>query len=465
MKTFRNYQAMKNYTLLFLICGAFAIAPLAAQKSLPASIQPYSVNWSYAVKQMLDAAGYYVPGPKAEFDLLPNKGAGSEGARLDSTVSYFGFDPTGADPMPLFRNVYTYPEPGVQVIVEYFYEHDAWVPLSLTSLVSDDLGRLVDAVSQRYDSESGLFIPDYRVVLFPREGSMELVDSFTVLAWSAERGDYITQLAVRNTYDSSERLSESTSSLEIFEFPLVFRDVYSYDALDHVILVESYIVDDNQLLPSGRQEFVYENGFLMTQTSFVSNDMQVFTPQEKLEYTYTLFGKEKTVKYYVWDIERNDWRLVQDDFYGFDGDNRISSLEVTHHHKEGGRETKQTTYDYVRDNFKAAEYNHALNTETQEWTTTDKKYFFYNSVVSVEPEEPAVADALFMYPNPTAGMVQVKLIGKVSIQIYTLAGQLVRKVVMSPGEKILDLSELPAGMYQVRAKSDEDYFSGKLLVL
>jgi len=42
---------MKNYTLLFLICGAFAIAPLAAQKSLPASIQPYSVNWSYAVKQ------------------------------------------------------------------------------------------------------------------------------------------------------------------------------------------------------------------------------------------------------------------------------------------------------------------------------------------------------------------------------------------------------------------------------
>lgn len=456
---------MRNYTLLFLIFGAFALAPLAAQKSLPASIQPYSVNWSYAVKQMLDAAGYNVPGPKAEFDLLPAKGNGSNPARLDSTVSYYGFDHTGANAIPLFRNVLTYPELGVQVIVEYFYEQEAWVPLSLTSLVSDDLGRLVDAVSQRYDSESGLFIPDYRVVLSPREGSLELVDSFAVLAWSVELGDYVSQLAVWNTYDAAERLTESTSAIEIFELPLVFRDQYTYDSLDHVIWVESYIVDDARLLPSGRQEFLYENGFLMTETTFVSDAMEVYTPKDKIEYTYTLFGKEKTVKYFAWDPERNGWTLVQDDSYGFDGDNRISSLEVTHFYKDGGRETKQTTYDYVRDNFIAGEYNHALDIETQEWTTTDKKYFFYNSVVSIEPDVPAVADALFMYPNPTSGMVQVKLLGKVSVQIYTISGQLVRKFAMAPGEKILDLRGLPAGMYQVRAKSDDDYFSGKLLVL
>lgn len=456
---------MKNYTLLFLICWAIAIAPLAAQKSLPASIQAYSVNWSYAVKQMLDAAGYHVPGPKAAFDLLPNKSAGSEGPRLDSTVSYFGFDPTGADPMPLFRNVYTYPEPGVQVIVEYFYEQDAWVPLSLKSLVYDELGRLVDAVSQRYDSESGLFIPDYRVVLSPRESSLELVDSFEVLAWSVEMGDYVRQLAVWNTYDAAERLTESTSSIEIFELPLVFRDRYSYDAQDHVIWVESYTVDDDKLFPAGKQEFRYENGFLMTETTFVSDAMEVYTPQEKIEYTYTLFGKEKTAQYFSWDMDKNSWRLVQDDYYGFDGDNRISSLEVTHIHKDGGRETKQTTYDYVRDNFIAAEYNHALDIETQEWTTTDKKYFFYNSVVSTEPDVPAVADALFLYPNPTAGMVKVKLAGKVTLQIYTVSGQLIRKLSLPHGEKTIDLSGLPAGMYQIRAKSDEDYFSGKLLVL
>lgn len=81
-----------------------------------------------------------------------------------------------------------------------------------------------------------------------------------------------------------------------------------------------------------------------------------------------------------------------------------------------------------------------------------------------EAIDPVVADALFMYPNPTSGMVQVKLFGKISIQIYTISGQLVKKYYMAPGEKFLDLSDLPGGMYQVRAKSDEDYYSGKLLI-
>lgn len=455
---------MKN--LLLLILGwAFAFAPLSAQKSLPPSIQPYSVNWGYAVKQMFDAAGYQVPGPKAAFDLLPNKGNASEEARLDSTVSYFGYDLTGVDSIPLFRNVYTNPEPGVHVIVEYFYEQEGWVPLNLTTLVSDDLGRLVDAFSQRYDNESGLFVPDSRIVLFPRENSLDQVDSFTVLAWSGELGDYVRQLAVWNTFDASDRLIESISSIEIFEFPLIFKDRYTYDETGNLIRVESYNVDGSELIPANQQEFEYQNGLLRTETTLVSDGLGVFTPQSKTDYTYTSFGHKKTVKNYAWDFEKKSWRLVQDDYYGFDEDNRISSLEVTHFNKEGGRETKQTTYGYVRDHYVAAEYNHALDIETQEWRTTDKKYFYYNSVVSTEPDEPVVADALFIYPNPTSGMVQVKLLGKVSVLIYTLSGQLVRKFAMAPGEKMLDLSGLPAGMYQVRAKSDDDYFSGKLLVL
>jgi hypothetical protein len=455
---------MKTAILLFM-GWVLTIAPLSAQKSLPPSIQPYSVNWGYAVKQMFDAAGYHVPGPKAEFDLLPQKGIGSEEAHLDSTVSYFGYDLTGVDSIPLFRNVYTYPEPGVQVIVEYFHEMEAWVPLSLTTLVSDDLGRLVDAFSQRYDSESGLFIPDSRIVLYPRENSLDQVDSFTVLAWSVELGDYVTQLATWNSFDNSGHLVESVSSIEIFEFPLVFKDRYAYDEKGKLVRVESYYVDGSELIPSNKQEFEYLNGFLRTETSLVSDGLGAYTPQSKTDYTYTSFGQKKTVKNYDWNPEKKDWNLVQDDYYGFDTEDRISSLETTHVNKEGERETRQTTYSYVRDNYVAAEFNHVLDYETQEWTTTDKKYFYYNSVVSTEPDEHAVADALFMYPNPTSGIVQVKLIGKVTVQIYTLSGQLVKKFAMAPGEKILDLSGLPAGMYQVRAKSDEDYFSGKLLVL
>lgn len=83
-----------------------------------------------------------------------------------------------------------------------------------------------------------------------------------------------------------------------------------------------------------------------------------------------------------------------------------------------------------------------------------------------QPEtiDPATIDAFFLYPNPTSGIVQVKLTGKISVLVYTISGQLVKKYSLAHGEKVLDLSDMPAGIYQVRAKSDEDYFSGKLLI-
>ncbi len=43
--------------------------------------------------------------------------------------------------------------------------------------------------------------------------------------------------------------------------------------------------------------------------------------------------------------------------------------------------------------------------------------------------------------------------------IYTLSGQLIKSYHMASGEKLIDFSAMPTGMYKVRAKSDEDYFS------
>jgi len=60
--------------------------------------------------------------------------------------------------------------------------------------------------------------------------------------------------------------------------------------------------------------------------------------------------------------------------------------------------------------------------------------------------------------------VQIKLVGDITIYVYSLSGQLVQRTHMAPSEKILNLGHLPAGMYQVMAKSDEDYFSGKLIL-
>lgn len=83
---------------------------------------------------------------------------------------------------------------------------------------------------------------------------------------------------------------------------------------------------------------------------------------------------------------------------------------------------------------------------------------------SPETADPTAIDAFFLYPNPTSGIVQVKLSGRISVLIYTISGQLIKKYTLAHGERFLDLNDLPAGIYQVRAKSDEDYFSGKLLI-
>lgn len=102
---------------------------------------------------------------------------------------------------------------------------------------------------------------------------------------------------------------------------------------------------------------------------------------------------------------------------------------------------------------------------------TDEKFLMqtrsahYNKVkTSQEANENVEADALFVYPNPSKGFVKLKLSGKITIYIYTLSSQFVQKTCMPPGEKILDLSALPPGAYHIMALSDDDYFSGKLII-
>src|SRR5690606_3969737 len=74
-------------------------------------------------------------------------------------------------------------------------------------------------------------------------------------------------------------------------------------------------------------------------------------------------------------------------------------------------------------------------------------------------------EALFIRPNPAKGAVQLLLTGSTNaVFVYTLAGQLVGQYTLPPGQKVLDLSNLPAGTYQVRARSDEEYYSGQLFI-
>jgi hypothetical protein len=450
--------------LLPVLSWALAISPTYAQKQLPASLQPYAVNWGYSTKQMLNAAGYEVPGPKANYDLLPAADHRSAKLELDSTITYFGYVSQGQDSTPLFRNVYTYPQSGVTVTTEYFYDKDHWTPLSMTTLIADDFGRLVDMVSQLYETESGVFIPDSRIELFPHENSLVLVDSFYVSSWNRDDNIYKRLFSVKNTYDEQNRLYESLSIIETFQVPLLFLDRYNYNAAGNLKLIESFNIDGDEEIPSSRQEFAYAGHLVDFVITLISDGAGGFFPQNKLIYSYTGFNKQKRLQYFEFDFEKNEFKLNEVDSFGYDANERVVLKEINTLNTEDSWVRHRDSYTFVQDDYIGSETGFVYEENLNAWTVEDKKFYYYTEVTADEPVEPGVADAMFLYPNPSSGKVQVKLAGDITVYVYSLSGQLIRRIPLSPGEKIVDLSHLPAGLYQVRAKSGEDYFSGKLIL-
>lgn len=452
---------MKRF-FLPVLGWTLAMSHLFAQHQLPLSIQDYAVNWSYSVKQMLEAGGYEVPGPHAEFALLPDIKTRSNELQLDSTVTFFGYE-TPSDSTPLFKVVYNYPQEHIEVITEHFYDLDHWTPLARTTLVEDELGRLVDAVAQQYDDVSGNFIPDSRILSFPH-GNTEQMDSFFVLAWNTDLKDYVRQLGVWNQFDSLDRLIESRSSIEIFEVPLEFVDRYIYNNEGDNIRIESYLFDGSEEILATVQENFYIDHLLATSFTMVSEGPNGLITESKVEYEYTASGKQSLVEIFNHDPEKNDWKLIQVNGFLYDEEERLITQE-DHVSDEFEFWTRsKTTYEYVRDEYVSIESGYYYDNNFDVWVLEDKKHFYYDGLSAVDPEDPIIADAAFLWPNPSAGEVQVKLPGKVSVHIYTISGQFVQKYYLAPGDKMLDLSSLPAGIYQVMAKSDEDYFSGKLLI-
>ena len=454
---------MKSILLLMMMLAA-AVSPVFGQKQLPASIQPYAVNWGYSVKQMFQAAGYEVPGPKASFEFLPMVQTRSEQPQLDSTVTYHGYDLTGQDSMPLFRNVYTYPQEDMQVITEYYYDLDHWVPMSRTALISDELGRLVDAFSQIYDDATGTFVPDSRIEMYPHENDLELIDSFFVFGWAPEIKDWYRLLAVWNTIDGEGRITESLSSTEIFEFPIVFLDRYSYNDEGDLYSIESFNIDNGEEYPASREIFWYDDHLVQSSIVEVSDGFNGFVAESKMEYTYTPFRKEELVKSFILNLEINDWQLNHITGYVYDDQQRVSQKEEIAAIETGGWDRQLKMYAYLEKEFLSSESSLTYDSQTDEWVLQDKTYYYYNGTTAYEPVDPVTIGALTMWPNPASGNVQFGLEGSVSLQIFGPAGQLVRQHELNSGEKTLDISALPSGAYYVKAKSEDGHYAGTLII-
>ena len=147
----------------------------------------------------------------------------------------------------------------------------------------------------------------------------------------------------------------------------------------------------------------------------------------------------------------------------YDSEDRVISAELVEIQETGANIRTKTDYEYEQDELLALEINSTYDNNAEDWVATDKKFYFYSNLTAVDPLEPVAGD-LFLYPNPTTGQVQMKLNGNMKVYVYSMSGEIIKSYQMPVGERILDLSFLPAGMYQVRATVDGDYFSSKLII-
>ena len=123
-----------------------------------------------------------------------------------------------------------------------------------------------------------------------------------------------------------------------------------------------------------------------------------------------------------------------------------------------------------------------LRTDPEYFVTQSKIFIYYNIrqngiwelwlseidgqlLTSTEEQEPD-EDKLKIYPNPSTNFLHIEApIDLISIEIVSMTGkkQRVKMLSNNTSMKVLDISELPNGIYVIKIKGEKDIMAGKFL--
>jgi hypothetical protein len=450
-----NFQKTMKTFLFSLFFFALTLGQGFAQKTLSAGMKHYGRHLAPPLGKVMERAGFDLG--TSNFSQAKNNVL-----RLDSTKTFFAYDPTGTlDSLPLFRTVYQYPQTNVHVEIEDQYEEGDWTPVARSLYLSDDLGRLVDVIAQYYDTEIGNYVSDSRIRIFPHGASLELIDSFFVYGWNPDIADFVPVVSNVNVFDENDRIVEIHSTFDLFGEPVVFRDVLHYDSAGDNVLTESFAVFDGAelLLRITETEFLNHLPIEAIESAFAGVG---FEPVSRITYAYTNSGALRQQSTFEVDFVIGEWILTGRITYDYDDAARLSSIETEEYQEE---ETlfNRVTYDYIQDTDLALETTYFRFNMAEDWTLETREYYYYNIVSSV-PEAPRSTLALKVAPNPTTSTIQIQLEGDAFVQIFDATGQLRHSVNFQSGQ-LIDLAGLPAGVYYLMAKNKSHVYSSKVVKL
>ncbi|NND34865.1 MAG: T9SS type A sorting domain-containing protein [Saprospiraceae bacterium] len=391
----------------------------------------------------------------------------NEEVQLDSIVTMLAHDGGGGNVIvtPFTKKSYYYPNSSIISETDLQRHDGKWMPVSRTQQRFDQQGRLFAVFAEVYDSELELWIPDSRIIIYFRGSSLTLADSVFVLGYSQESNTWIRLLTVHNTFNDLDVVSESFSTI-LFEddLELTFKDVYHYDHIGNDTLIESFLIDGEDEIVTGREDRNFAWNFLISTTTSTADGLGGFIPESKITYTYSGQGAVDTISSFQYLPLDGTWSLIELFIYQLDTEHRTSSEEYINLSLGTVTEHRRITYDYLDGDNLAAETLYFIDLETGLPSIDQRSIYFYSSLSTAVPT-PTRFETLDIFPNPTLDQVEFTIAKASLLKIYRMDGLLIGEYPVAEGRNQIDLVSLVPGVYTMLLENNLGTYTTRVVKL
>jgi hypothetical protein len=392
--------------------------------------------------------------------VYPDQGLRSADPKLRRTEIYQAYGVKNPmDSTAYLRTTYDYPSPTERIDVNFQYDGEVWVPQGRFRYIFDALQRITVFNSETYNASTKQFVPQARQQAYPH-GNTQQNDSLLSYNWSLTENKYVLTLKQTNAFNSKDQVKEVSTIISISGQVFRTKEVYSYDSNNNVIRTENFTYLGEVATKSSFTKNTYTNKLLSTSTTYTAIGITDSIPQAQTTNRYNGLGLLEQTESFRWDFVSMTWGKLSSTIYGYDAAKRILFRETSVVNTGQPDQRSRAEFFYNKDGSAKYDVNYTFDTNAQAFKLDNKRFYFYDPVSSLR-DLPTSFKPLILYPNPTRGSLYLKLQDKAQVQVFGSNGQMLQAVVLNPGQ-VLDLSSLPAGMYQVLAKEGTEFFGSKV---
>jgi len=307
---------------------------------------------------------------------------------------------------------------------------------------------------------------DSRLLMYRRPGHPAVLDSLTVQARSLVTGRFEPVFHLANQYDGHTLLTGATAWILADHIMIRFQEEIRFGSNGLPAAAEVWQEVSGTRTPVARQTFEYGRGQLLSTVLFKADARGTFRRWYRMEFTDVPEGRQRSLVWLAWSEEDRAWSARQVENAEYDRSGNLTGGIRMRINEYGHRVRERFEYVYGPDGH-AEEYRaFGFDQETGEWVPGKTTRFYSPEVPSSGGELADLPLAAFLHPNPSKGSVRLLLSSQtLAVFVYSASGRLVRYFRLGPGEQSVDLSDLPAGRYRVRAQQGSQYYSGRLSLI